>query len=200
MQTSARMWLESIRNWINDILRTPNQPASATGPNYVDVGVQTGTRSSWDLFKQSLKKFFNFDDGSSASTPNQVRINSWISELASDQSVDLHDSESLLTNLKFDTDSTLQQLIVPEDSASNVNEVIPGANNLQAVETTNSVVSRVYDMSNRHDLLDLMNDPTVGFSINGAYDPADDIITFITPDASYDILRSSLDNLLNSVN
>ena len=43
MQTSARMWLESIRNWITEILgTTSNTPATG---QYVDVGVQTNTIS-----------------------------------------------------------------------------------------------------------------------------------------------------------
>jgi hypothetical protein len=41
MQTSARMWLESIRNWITEILGIPN-------PQYVDVGVQTNAPSLWN--------------------------------------------------------------------------------------------------------------------------------------------------------
>jgi hypothetical protein len=43
MQTSARMWLESIRNWINEILGTTS--TSQAGPQYVDVGVQTNAPS-----------------------------------------------------------------------------------------------------------------------------------------------------------
>jgi hypothetical protein len=43
MQTSSRMWLESIRNWITEILgTTSNTPATG---QYVDVGVQTNTIS-----------------------------------------------------------------------------------------------------------------------------------------------------------
>lgn len=50
MQTSARMWLESIRNWINEILGTPNNPSIVEG--YVDVGIQTNGPSSWETVKQ----------------------------------------------------------------------------------------------------------------------------------------------------
>jgi hypothetical protein len=43
MQTSSRMWLESIRNRITEILgTTSNTPATG---QYVDVGVQTNTIS-----------------------------------------------------------------------------------------------------------------------------------------------------------
>jgi hypothetical protein len=49
IQTSARMWLESIRNWITEILGTTSQ---ASG-QYVDVGVQVDTsKSTWQTVKQ----------------------------------------------------------------------------------------------------------------------------------------------------
>lgn len=76
MQTSSRMWLESVRNWITDIL---GNGSAAPQPNYVDVGVQTGTRSSWELFKESFNNFFNLESSSSTiSTPTNVRVNTWI--------------------------------------------------------------------------------------------------------------------------
>jgi hypothetical protein len=50
MQTSARMWLESIRNWINEILGTG--PTPNPNPNYVDIGVQTNATSTWQIVKQ----------------------------------------------------------------------------------------------------------------------------------------------------
>jgi len=40
------MWLESIRNWITEIL------GSTTNPQYVDVGVQTNATSLWGTVKQ----------------------------------------------------------------------------------------------------------------------------------------------------
>ena len=125
------------------------------------------------------------------------KVSNWRNNLDSIQSVDLHDSESPLTIMAFGSpnNSTLDKLVDPDESASQVTEVI-SESNLQNVETVN----RVYDMSNRQDVLDLMNDPTVVFGVNSAYDPADDIITFITPDTSYEILRSTIETLLNSVN
>jgi|SRR6267378_113923 len=53
MQTSARMWLESVRNWINEIL-SGGSPATSShsGPGYVDVGVQTNAPSVWATVKQ----------------------------------------------------------------------------------------------------------------------------------------------------
>ena len=197
MQTSNRMWLESIKNWINDILGT----SSNSNPNYVDVGVQTGIKSSWELFKESINKFFDLKT-SSISTPNQVRVDTWRSKLNSDQSINLHDSESPLTNIRFGTDSPLQNLVGPNDSASQISE-----SNLQIVEpilqNVNERVTntgRIYDMSNVKDVLDLMNDPTVVFSVNSATLPGDDLIIFHTADSSNEILRSTLETLLNSVN
>jgi len=57
-----------------------------------------------------------------------TKVDKWRNNIDSNQSVDLHDSESSLTTLKFGTDSDLQNLLVcsahPNDSASNVSEVI----------------------------------------------------------------------------
>ena len=160
MQTSSRMWLESIKNWINEILGT----GTTYNPQgqYVDAGVQTGTRSSWELFKDSLNKFFNLETGS-VNTPSNVRIDTWRSRLDSNQSIDLHDSESPLTNLRFGTDSPLQNLITPDDSASQMVEPV-----LQNVEPVlqNVEPARVYDMNNPKDVLDLMIDPTVVLIMN----------------------------------
>lgn len=52
MQTSARMWLESIRNWITEILGTNPQ-----GGQYVDVGVQTNAPSIWTTVKQMVSRY-----------------------------------------------------------------------------------------------------------------------------------------------
>jgi len=55
MQTSARMWLESIRNWITEILGGGGGSAigaSPSNPQYVDVGVQTNATTMWGTVKQ----------------------------------------------------------------------------------------------------------------------------------------------------
>lgn len=130
---------------------------------------------------------------------NPIRgVNNWRNELDSIQSIDIHDSEGPLTNIAFSSpnNSSLDKLIDPNDSASQISEVVSES----ILQNISNTAERVYDMSNRQDVLDLMNDPTVAFGINGAYDPADDIITFITPDTTYEILRSTLETLLNSVN
>jgi hypothetical protein len=111
--------------------------------------------------------------------------------------VNHHDSESPLTSMAFGSpnNSTLDKLVDPDESVSQVSEVVSEVN-LQNVETA----YRVYDMNNTADVLDLMNDPTVVFSINPATLPADDLITFYTADSANEILRSTLETLLTSVN
>jgi hypothetical protein len=53
MQPSARMWLESVRNWINEIFSGGIFATSShSGPGYVDVGVQTNATSVWATVKQ----------------------------------------------------------------------------------------------------------------------------------------------------
>jgi hypothetical protein len=66
---------------------------------------------------------------------------------------------------------------------------------LDNVETAN----RVYDMSNIKDVLDLMIDPTVVFS-NDPVAGGVDLLTFYTADSANEILRSTLEALLISVN
>jgi hypothetical protein len=120
------------------------------------------------------------------------KVAKWRNKLDSDQSVDLHNSDSSLTTLKFGSDSELQNLVDPNDSASQISEVIS--------ESSLHVPSiRVYDMNNSADVLDLMNDPTVVFS-NVPVADGDDLLTFYTADSANEILRSTLETLLNSVN
>jgi hypothetical protein len=54
-------------------------------------------------------------------------------------------------------------------------------------------------MSNSRDVLDLMNDPTVVFSMDPVYE-GDDLITFYIAESANANLRSTLENLLTSVN
>ena len=194
MQTSARMWLESVRNWINEIL-TGGSPATSShsGPGYVDVGVQTNATSWWATVKQWFLEVCSVRS-SELSSMGQNKVEKWRNNLNSDQSVDLHNSDSPLTTLKFGSDSELQNLVDPNDSASQISEVVSNS----ATNINSSI--RVYDWNNRADVLDLMNDPTVVFSINHATLPGDDLIIFYTADSANEILRSTLETLLNSVN
>lgn len=193
MQTSPRMWLESVKIWINDILGgTPNP-----NPQYIDVGVQTNAPSLWGTVKQWFLEVCSIR-GSDLTSMGYNKVTKWRNKLDSTQSVDLHDSESPLTNIGFETESTLQQLVAPDDSASNISEVI-SLSNLQEVVSVSNV--RIYDMNNAADVLDLMNDPTVvcfNSAVEGNLD--DELLTFCTADSTYDILRSTLEALLTSVN
>jgi hypothetical protein len=192
MQTSARMWLESIRNWITEIL---GSGTSNPNPQYVDVGVQTNATTMWATVKQWFFEVCSVRS-SELTSIGYNKVDKWINNLDSDQSVDLHDSNSPLTIYKFESESELQNLVDPNDSASQINEVV---SNQQSNININSSV-RVYDMNNVKDVLDLMNDHTVVFSVNSATLPGDDLITFYTTDSANEILRSTLETLLTSVN
>jgi len=150
MQTSARIWLESIKNWINEIL-SGGSPAisSHSGPGYVDVGVQTNdpTLSFWGQVKQWFLEVYSVRD-SELSSIGENRINNWINKLDSVQEVSLHDSESSLTQFSLETDSPLQQLVNPDDSVSNISEVI-SESNLQIV---NEVLSEAVIPYNINDV------------------------------------------------
>lgn len=126
MQTSARMWLESIRNWITEILGTGTTP----NPNsqYVDVGVQTNTPSTWATVKQWFLEVCSVRS-SELSSMGQNKVTKWRNKLDTDQSVDINNSESSLTKITFHdpNDSTLDNLIDPNDSASNISEVVSEA-------------------------------------------------------------------------
>jgi hypothetical protein len=82
VQTSARMWLESIRNWITEILgTTPNQ--ASTG-QYVDVGVQTNGISTWQTVKQCFLEVCSVRS-SQLSSLGENKINKWRTGLDSIQ-------------------------------------------------------------------------------------------------------------------
>lgn len=146
VQTSARMWLESIRNWINEILGTPSNPSIVEG--YVDVGIQTDGTSMWATVKNFFFEICSVRS-SEISSIGVGKVDKWRNKLDSNQSVDLHDSNSPLTTLKFESDSELQNLVDPNDSASNVSKVV------------SETVNRVYDITDQAVLTNLMEDPTV---------------------------------------
>jgi len=123
----------------------------------------------------------------------EKKISKWMDKLDSIQSVTHHDSDFSLTTRSDITDNTLQQLVAPDDSASQISEVISES------DLQNVVATRVYDMNNINDVLDLMNDPCVVYS-NIPLENGDDLITFYTADSANEILRSTLEALLSSVN
>jgi hypothetical protein len=195
MQTSARMWLESIRNWVNELLSSPNPQASATG-HYVDVGVQTNAPSLWGTVKQWFLEACSVRS-SELTSLGQNKVDKWRNNLDSIQSTDLHNSESPLTRITFEdpSDSTLDKLLNPNDSASQVSEVI-SESGLQIVEPTPKLETRIYDTSNPTDLADLMNDPTVFNYL----DTADNIYYFYVGDSVSVAEASWVEAVLTSVN
>ena len=122
MQTSARMWLESISNWITEILGT------TSNPQYVDVGVQTNATSLWTTVKQWFLDVCSVRS-SELSSIGYSKVNKWINKLNPST------VESNHTITSAPSQSSLQQLVNPDDSASNISEVI-SVNNLQTVPNT----------------------------------------------------------------
>lgn len=101
MQTSARMWLESIKNWIDEILgNSPSATTTNSQPGHVDVGVQTNGPSMWNTVKQWFLEVCSVRS-SELSSMGQNKVSKWRNKLDSKQSIDLHDSESSLTTYKF---------------------------------------------------------------------------------------------------
>jgi len=181
MQTSARMWLESVRNWINEILSVGSPATSSqSGPGYVDVGVQTNAPSVWATVKQWFLEVCSVRS-SELSSLGQNKVNKWINKLDSVQEVSLLDSESPLTILKFENDSELQNLIDPNDSASNVSEVV-SQSNLQNVAGA-ADATRVYDITDPELLNLYLGDETMDFEVldNIHYAVTDNIYLSIDP-------------------
>lgn len=149
MQTSARMWLESISNWITEIL--------GTNPNPQYVGVQTNTTSLWGSVKQWFLEVCSVRS-SELSSLGQHKVEKWRTNLDSVQSVSLHNSESPLTNIGFGSPNNIQNLVGPDDSASNVSEVVSESallnlNELPAVSDILNVAATNY--------VDTITDPTI---------------------------------------
>jgi hypothetical protein len=84
--------------------------------------------------------------------------------------VDLKDSESPLTILRFGTDSSLQNLVVPDDSASQISEVV-------------SEADKIYDITDPVVLNLLMADETIDFNVidNIHYAVSDNMSVSIDP-------------------
>jgi hypothetical protein len=145
MQTSARMWLESIRNWITEILGTPTTP-QATG-QYVDVGIQTQTKTTWQMVKDWFKDTFSANS-SDLTFLDHTKVENWKNNLNHSQITPSSEVISEISPLN------LQSSIGPDESASNVSEVVSESNLL-------NVVDRVYDITDPATLTNLMEDPTV---------------------------------------
>jgi hypothetical protein len=172
MQTSTRMWYESIRNWIDELLSSPTQAGK-----YVDVGVQVDTsKSTWQTVKQWFLDVCSIRS-SELSSIGENKVKKWRCKLDSTQSVDLHDSESPLTSLAFGSpnNSTLDKLVDPDDSASQLSPIISGSGAADA--------NRVYDVTDSGVLNLYMQDETMDFEVidNVHYAVTDNIYLSIDP-------------------
>jgi len=166
MQTSARMWLESIRNWITEILGTNPNP----NPQYVDVGVQTNATSLWCTVKQWFLDVCSVRS-SELSSIGYNKVKKWIDKL--DPSAANSTVESCNTVSSVSSQSSLQELVNPNDSASNVSEIISESN----------LDNRVYDVTDPEYLSLLINDDTVDFKIidNIHFAVSDNMLLSIDP-------------------
>jgi U3 small nucleolar ribonucleoprotein component len=84
----------------------------------VDASVQTeGTKSIWQIVKDWFRETFSIRS-SELDSLGQVGVENWRNNLDSIQSVSLNDSESPLTAVM--SNSSLHQLVGPDDSASQI--------------------------------------------------------------------------------
>ena len=108
MQTSNRMWLESIKNWINDILGT----SSNSNPNLLeDKG----------LFKAIYNTLFNLPEFKQFGYDKILILSC---ELANGQSFQIHSNILINNNTSFDN-----YYILVEKELSNLDNLLYGYNN-----------------------------------------------------------------------
>ena len=112
-------------------------------------------------------------------------VQNWRAGLDSTQSVNHHDSESSLTNIAFGSsdNSTLNRLLNPNDSASQVNEVV-SESPLQNVE-------RVYNVNDPEVFKNLLDEP----SVYSYFDIADSVYYIMS-----DTLLTVDPSIVNSLN
>lgn len=100
-------------------------PVLGPGHGYVDAAVQTDVTSVWGAIKNWFLEVFSIR----SSEIDSIGINNvhkWINKLDPIQSVNLHDSESPLTSVV--SNSTIRNLVRPDDSVSNISEIISESN------------------------------------------------------------------------
>jgi hypothetical protein len=127
---------------VNTVISENTTPIPVPGPQasgqYIDVGVQTDISGSlWVTIKQWFLEVFSVRS-SELSSIGYNKTSNWNNNLDSIQSVDLHNSESSLSPQSINTN--LDNLVDPNDSASNIGEVVF---NVSAVDT-NDVVDFSY--------------------------------------------------------
>lgn len=141
---------------------------------YVDAAVQTESKSLWQNFKDWLRDVFSVNS-SDVGTFGHDKVDNWRNNINSTQSVDIQDSESSLTNIKFGNTSDLQNLVDTNDSVSNISEVL---SNNSVSEST-----RVYDITDPELLNLYMKDDTKEYQVidNIHYVVSDNISLSIDP-------------------
>lgn len=82
------------------------------------------------------------------------KVTKWRNNLDSIQSVNLHDSESPLDSTSALTNSSLQQLVNPDDSASQITEIVSESN----LQTGSNIV---YDITDKTVYNQIMENPAV---------------------------------------
>lgn len=109
----------------------------------------------------------------------------WRNELDSDQSVDLHDSESPLDSTRSLTNSSLENLVNPDDSASNVSEVTTDAGLGDGFDyDVNDFKGVLHDINDVEIYQQYLNDPawTLDISTSNYFFTNGDLILNINPD------------------
>jgi len=101
-------------------LDTSIQVDNLPSHGYVDAAVQTESKSLWQSFKDWLRDVFSVNSSDVGSFGHDG-VDNWRNNLDSVQSVSLHNSESPLTSVA--SNSSLHQLVVPDDSISNISTV-----------------------------------------------------------------------------
>jgi hypothetical protein len=146
IQTSPRMWLESVRNWITEILSgaSPTNPNPQATGQYVDVGVQTNATSLWDTVKQWFLEVLSVK-ASELSSIGYGKVEKWTHGIA-------HSTvESCNTISSVSSQSSLQQLVTPNDSASNITEIISESNLRHPDDSASNIIAavdnKVYDIT-----------------------------------------------------
>lgn len=121
---------------------TPLPILGHNNPKYVDVGIQTDAPGSlWKTIKQWFLDVYSMRS-SELSSMGQNKVENWKTNLDSIQSVDLHNSESSLSTQSINTN--LDKLIDPNDSASNIGEVVSNVSSNVSSVNTNDVVDYSY--------------------------------------------------------
>lgn len=90
------------------------QPTILPDKLHVDVGVQTSTKSLWNLFKEWLNEVLSINSSDIGVTPTEVRVENWIGNLDSTQLVSTNSMNSVISN------NQLPELIKLGESVSNI--------------------------------------------------------------------------------